>query len=79
MHVRKEHMAQVPLAKDDDMVKTFPPDRANQPFSMSILPWRSRRGGAVANAHRAKPPGECRRDRDRGRCTSAPAPSRRPR
>jgi len=26
VHVRKEHMAQVPLAKNDDMVKTFPPD-----------------------------------------------------
>jgi hypothetical protein len=30
-------MAQLPLAKDDDMVKTFPPDRANQPFRMAIL------------------------------------------
>src|ERR1035438_3059096 len=34
VHVRKEHLAQVPLAKDDDMVKTFPPDRADQPFRM---------------------------------------------
>ena len=33
-------MAQVPLAKDDDMVKTFLPDRADQPFRMAILPWR---------------------------------------
>jgi hypothetical protein len=37
-------MAQVPLAEHDDMIKAFPSDRADQPFSMSILPWRSRRG-----------------------------------
>ena len=51
-------MAQVSLAKDDDMVKTFPPDRANQPFRMAILPWRSWRGWTVANAHGGEPPGE---------------------
>jgi hypothetical protein len=28
----------VPLAEHDDMIKTFPSDRADQPFSMSILP-----------------------------------------
>ena len=44
------------FAEDDDMVKTFPPDRANQPFRMAILPWRSRRGGPITNAHGAKPP-----------------------
>jgi hypothetical protein len=52
VHVRKEHLAQVPLAKDDDMVKTFPPDRANQPFRMAILPWRLGRGWPVAKALR---------------------------
>ena len=51
-------MAQVPLAKDDDMVKTFPPDRANQPFRMAILPWRLGCSWPVANAHGTKPPGE---------------------
>ncbi len=51
-------MAQVPLAKNDDMVKTFPPDRANQPFHMAILPWRLGCSWPVANAHGAKPPGE---------------------
>jgi hypothetical protein len=48
----------VPLAEDDDMVKAFPPDRANQPFRMSILPWRAGRGWPVRNAHGTKPPGE---------------------
>ncbi len=46
------------FAEDDDMVKTFPPDRANQPFRMAILPWRSRRGGPITNAHGANPPFE---------------------
>ncbi len=37
-HIRKQQLAQVLLAEDDDMVKAFPPDRANQPFRMPILP-----------------------------------------
>ena len=48
----------MPLAKDDDMIKTFPSDRANQPLRMSILPWRLWRGWPVTNTDRAKPPGE---------------------
>jgi len=32
----------VSFAEDDDMVKTFPSDRANQSFRMAVLPWRSR-------------------------------------
>jgi hypothetical protein len=55
-HIRKEEVTQVSFAEDDDMVKTFPSDRANQPFRMAILPWRSRRGGPITNAHGAKPP-----------------------
>jgi hypothetical protein len=51
-------VAQVPLAEDDDKIKTFPPERANQPFRMSILPWRAWRGWPVTNAHGAKPPGK---------------------
>ena len=27
------------LAEDDDMIKTFVSDRADQPFRMAILPW----------------------------------------
>ena len=53
-----KHMAQVPLAKDDNMIKTLPPDRANRPFRMTILPWRPGRSWPVANAHGTKPPGE---------------------
>ena len=57
LHGQQEHVAQVPFAEHDDMSKAFPPDRANQPFSMSILPWRPRRGWPVTNAYRTKTPG----------------------
>ena len=57
VHIGEEDVAQVPLA-EDDMIKTFPSDRANQPFRMSILPWRLGRGWPVAKAHGTKPPGE---------------------
>ena len=48
----------MPLAADDNVIKTFPPDRANQPFRMPILPWRAWRNWPVTNAHGAKPPGK---------------------
>jgi hypothetical protein len=48
----------MPLAEDDDMVKALPPGRANQPFRMSILPWRAGRSWPVSNAHGTKSPGE---------------------
>ena len=58
LHVGLEYVVQVSLAEDHDMIKAFPSDRAYQPFSMSILPRRSRRGWPVTNAHRPKTPGE---------------------
>ena len=58
VHIKMKRMAQVPLAKDDNMIKTLPADRANRPFRMTILPWRPRRSWPVANAHGTKPPGE---------------------
>ena len=60
LHIQKEHVAQVPLAEDDDMVKAFSPDRADQPFRISILPWRAGRDWPVTNAHGTKPPDEKR-------------------
>jgi hypothetical protein len=46
-------VAQVALAEDDDMIKTFVSDRADQPFRMAILPWGAWRSWPVANAHGA--------------------------
>ncbi len=48
----------MPLAKHDDMIKTFPSDRADQPFATSILPRRSWRGRSVTNPYGAKTPCE---------------------
>jgi len=48
--------AKVRLADDHDMVEAFPPDRADQPLDMAVLPWRARRGWSVADAHGLESP-----------------------
>src|ERR1700738_2111836 len=52
--VRSQQMAKMPLAEHDNVVKTFPPDRTDRPFTNSILPRRSRRGRPIPNTHRPK-------------------------
>src|ERR1700738_2341949 len=52
--VRSQQMAKMPLADTDNVVKTFPPDRTDRPFTISVLPRRSRCGWPIPNAHRAK-------------------------
>src|SRR6202171_3473825 len=52
--VRSQQMAKMPLAEHDNVVKTFPPDRCARPFTIPVLPRRSRRGGPIPNAHRPK-------------------------
>jgi len=47
-------MAKMPLAEHDNVVKTFPADRTDRPFTISVLPRRSRRGWPIPNAHRPK-------------------------
>ena len=42
----------MPLAKYNDMIKTFAPNRADQPLTMPILPWGLRRRWPISNAHR---------------------------
>jgi hypothetical protein len=49
-------MPKMPLTKHDNMVKTIPSDRADQPLTIAILPWRSRRDWPIPNAHRPKTP-----------------------
>ena len=53
-----KQVAQTSLAEHHDMIKTFAPDRTDQPFSMSILPWRSRRRWLVTYAHGANASGK---------------------
>ena len=52
--VRLQQMAEMPLAEHNNVVKTFPPDRTDRPFTISVLPRRSRRGWPIPNAHRPK-------------------------
>src|SRR5258708_9309532 len=47
-------MAEMALAEHDKVVKTFPPDRTDRRFTISVLPRRSRRGWSIPNAHRPK-------------------------
>src|SRR4029077_8781415 len=51
-------MAKMPLAEHDNVVKTFPPDRTDRPFTIPVLPRRSRRGWPIPNAPRPKPADE---------------------
>src|SRR5262245_29590257 len=51
-------MTQVPFAEDQNMVKTFPPDRSDDALRISVLPWRARRDRTVADAHGAHTPDE---------------------
>ena len=46
-------MAKMPLAEHDNVVKTFP-DRTDRPFTIPVLPRRSRGGWPIPNAHRPK-------------------------
>src|SRR6202043_1663320 len=48
--VRSQQMAKMPLAEHDNVVKTFPPDRTDRSFAISVLPRRSRRGWPIPNA-----------------------------
>ncbi len=36
--IQFKQVAKVPLSKYHDIVYAFPPDRANQPFGISVLP-----------------------------------------
>src|ERR1700745_1388488 len=53
-HVRQQDVTEVALAEYNDVVKAFPSDRTDQPFSISILPRGTRPRRSVANAHRSK-------------------------
>ena len=44
----------MPLAEHDNVVKTFPTDRTDRPFTIPVLPRRSRGGWPIPNAHRPK-------------------------
>ena len=44
-------MAQMRLAKDDDVVQAFAANGPDQSFGKAVLPWRAGRNWFVSNAH----------------------------
>src|SRR5260221_3351250 len=53
--VRFEQMAEMPLAEHNNMVKTIPSDRTDQPLRISVLPWRPWRDRPIPYTHCSKP------------------------
>src|SRR6516164_5443281 len=48
-------MAQMPFAKDNNMVKTVPSDRTDKSLRIPVLPWRPRRNRSIPYTHCSKP------------------------
>src|SRR5436309_2171088 len=57
--VRAKHVPEMPLTEHDHMIEALASDRADQSFSVTVLPRRSRRCRSVANAHRANAARKC--------------------
>src|SRR3954465_4983338 len=57
--VRAQHVPQMPLTEHDYMIEAVASDRADQSFSVTVLPRRSRRCRSVANAHRSNAARKC--------------------
>src|SRR5436190_10397563 len=57
--VRAKHVPQMPLTEHDHMIEALASDGADQSFSVTVLPRRSRRCRSVANARRANAPRKC--------------------
>src|SRR5258707_288939 len=54
IHVRQQEVTEVSLAEHNNVVKAFPSDRTDQPFSICVLPRGTRRCWSVANAYRSE-------------------------
>src|SRR6201993_1082285 len=54
-HVTEQQVTEVALAEYNNVVKAFPSDRTDQPFSISILPRGARRRRSIADAYRSEP------------------------
>src|ERR1700726_851237 len=53
-HVRQQDVTEVSLPEHNNVVKAFPSDRTDQPFSISILPRGARRCRSIADAYRSE-------------------------
>jgi hypothetical protein len=48
-------MAEMPFAEHNNMVKTIPSDRTDEPLRISVLPWRPWRDRSIPYTHCSKP------------------------
>src|ERR1700688_380478 len=55
LHVRQQDVTEAALAEYNNVVKAFPSDRSDQPFSISILPRGAQRRGSIADVYRSEP------------------------
>src|SRR6476660_10425755 len=53
-HVTEQRVTKVALAEYNDVVKAFPADRTDQPFSICVLPRGARRRRSIADAYRSE-------------------------
>ena len=53
--IRAKDPAQMSLSEHDQVVDTFPSDRADQSLCVPVLPWRPWRDRLVPNTHGAYP------------------------
>ena len=53
-HVTEQQVTEVALAEYNNVVKAFPSDRTDQPFSICVLPRGPWRCWSVANAYRSE-------------------------
>src|SRR6202043_1628217 len=53
-HVTEQQVTEVALTEHNNVVKAFPANRTDQPFSISILPRGARRRRSIANAYRSE-------------------------
>ena len=53
-HVTEQQVTEVAFAEYNDVVKAFPADRTDQPFSICVLPRGARRRRPIADAYRSE-------------------------
>src|SRR5882672_1671008 len=53
-HVRQQDVTEESLAEHNNVVKAFPSDRTDQPFSICVLPRGARRRRSIADAYRSE-------------------------
>jgi hypothetical protein len=55
-HVTERQVTEVALTEYNNVVKAFPSDPTDQPFSTCALPRGTRRRGSIADAYRSESP-----------------------